>query len=440
MTQDSSRDQHLSRMGTSHRSVAERSCTVCSARDSMDSTKRARGRVGRTGAAVALLALMFAVAAYAGGTAGASTPGWAVQSVPSPAASFDTPLSAVSCSSTTACTAVGSYYSRRGHPLTAPLALRWDGRSWALESPVNPRHSLTNNLTGVSCPTTSWCVAVGYYFVKSAGDAIPLAEQWNGKAWTVESVPQLKHTSSFLQGVSCSSTTFCVAVGLYYSTGANAASALIERWDGTRWSIQTTGATDAQLWAVSCPSSTACEAAGYHVSSSGPSVLAERWTGSKWVAQATAAPPGGAQNTYLGGVSCWAPNSCIAAGGTNRSKAVPASVLSERWNGNVWSEVGMPIVALPAVSQLISVSCSSATACSAVGQSSDMNSRGVTLRSAPLVERWNGTRWTIEPSPNPAVGTPSLGVLAGVSCVSSTSCVAVGWFTSWTSPGSDDTV
>jgi hypothetical protein len=43
------------------------------------------------------------------------------------------------------------------------------------------------------------------------------------------------------------------------------------------------------------------------------------------------------------------------------------------------------------------VSCTSAKACTAVGQ--HQNSSEVTL---PVAEGWNGTKWAIEPPPAPA--------------------------------------
>jgi hypothetical protein len=46
-----------------------------------------------------------------------------------------------------------------------------------------------------------------------------------------------------------------------------------------------------------------------------------------------------------------------------------------------------------------------------------------------LAERWDGTSWTVQstPSPSPIGSRPNAtGALSGVSCVSETSCTAVG--------------
>src|SRR3984957_11099326 len=64
--------------------------------------------------------------------------------------------------------------------------------------------------------------------------------------------------------------------------------------------------------------------------------------------------------------------------------------------------------------ELYAVSCSSTTDCFAVGDGG----------SGTLIEHWNGTTWTIVPSPNPS-GQPDA-ELNGVSCSSATDCFAVG--------------
>jgi hypothetical protein len=93
--------------------------------------------------------------------------------------------------------------------------------------------------------------------------------------------------------------------------------------------------------------------------------------------------------------------------------------LIEAWDGSAWSVLPIPIVTAT-YSDLIHVSCTSASACVAVGTSTTGNT------TTGLAERWDGTAWSLMPGPNPA--PPGiLTVLGGVSCVSATSCVAVGY-------------
>jgi hypothetical protein len=69
-----------------------------------------------------------------------------------------------------------------------PLAERWNGSSWAIQPIPNPTGATFSLMTGLSCPSTSICVAVGYY-VNSSGIQVTLAERWNGASWAVKSTP-----------------------------------------------------------------------------------------------------------------------------------------------------------------------------------------------------------------------------------------------------------
>ena len=51
--------------------------------------------------------------------------------------------------------------------------------SWTIQHTPNPRGSLRNILYGVSCSSATACTAVGYR-ENDAGDFVPLAEVWNG--------------------------------------------------------------------------------------------------------------------------------------------------------------------------------------------------------------------------------------------------------------------
>ena len=65
------------------------------------------------------------------------------------------------------------------------------------------------------------------------------------------------------------------------------------------------------------------------------------------------------------------------------------------------------------------MSCASAHVCTAVG---DYFNRAGTL--VTLAERWNGTKWVIQNSPNPAHASDS--IPRAVSCTSAEVCIAVG--------------
>jgi len=396
---------------------------------------------------------------------------WTIQNTPLPAGSLESVLSGVSCTSATACVAVGYY---RTSSATATLVERWDGASWAIQSSPNVVNNVQSVLAAVSCTSPAACTAVGFFYLRSHVGT--LAESWNGSSWMIQPTPNPGGGSvaieNKLAGVSCTSATACTAVGSSGSTGtfvtlaerwdgttwttqttANPVSAgdnllsgvscasnvactavghdsrggvsasLAERWDGANWSVEATPSPPAALGStmltVACPSSTACAATGSWHNASGLDVtFEEAWNGSAWALQATPSPTG-TQNSHLLGVSCMSAAACLAVGSFTGGSGVSV-LLAERWDGTSWTIQATPLPTGAQNSVLTAVSCSSANACTAVGYA------GSTGAFGPLVEQWDGTSWAIQAAPNPTGATNS--VLTAVSCPTITDCAAVGYF------------
>jgi hypothetical protein len=277
-------------------------------------------------------------------------------------------------------------------------------------------------LYGVSCTSAASCTAVG-----NSDTAPPvttsLAERWNGTRWTIQHTPNPRVVLTYLYAVSCPSQTECMSVG--------APNDLAERWNGATWTIQrtpqfTNPAEGAILYGVSCASSTACTAVGTTGSPASqlPITLAVRWNGTAWTVQSTpnrSTPAGG---TYLKAVSCADRTACTAVGFVGNEDIAEGNVpLAMSWNGAKWTIQSTPTPASTNNTNLNGVSCVSATACMAVGYAAESSGNG----SLPLAESSNGAAWTIQPMPAP----PGEGIettLYGVSCTSRNACTAVGDF------------
>jgi hypothetical protein len=141
------------------------------------------------------------------------------------------------------------------------LAEIWNGTSWSI-TPTPTLASGFNGLSSVSCTSATSCVAVGAY--NNATTTIreePLVESWDGTTWSFVASPMPNPSNASLaalSSVSCVSPSDCVAVGRGGGT-----SGLIETWDGTTWSIDPTPTVrGGQLWGLSCTSSSACIAVG----------------------------------------------------------------------------------------------------------------------------------------------------------------------------------
>jgi hypothetical protein len=392
------------------------------------------------GAAVLLAAFPGAPARAAG--AAAPRPAWSAEPTPEAVVANGT-LAADACTGPDQCVAVGSSEDSAG---TSALAESWNGTTWSIQHVPMPQSGTHSALDAVSCSAATMCVAVGYY-TSNAGEQVPLAEGWNGSTWSVQPMPVPPGASlSVLAGVSCGSATACAAVG-YYQSGPNVQDRLAYSWNGAHWALvqhgSPPGAVYSFLAGVSCTAAAACVAVGNELSASSDDVvtLAQEWDGSTWRVLATP-NPAGAIVSRLYGVSCSAPAACTAvgssiqgarrSGGARRrggpgraagaSGAPLAATLAEAWNGTTWSIQPTPNPAGTAGSldDLVGVSCQSAALCTAVGSSSGAGSDG----GGTLGETWNGTAWTLVTIPGPG---RSYNSLAGVSCTPA-ACTAVGYY------------
>jgi hypothetical protein len=275
---------------------------------------------------------------------------WSLQTIPSPPGGGE--LYGASCASGASCIAVGRRFSPNG---LGPIGLveTWDGTQWSFALVPKPSGA---QLNGVSCPSSTSCTAVGY----DVDNGLALVESWDGTAWKV--VPNPERTDhAQLMGVSCASKMSCTAVGFYLKPG-HGNHALVEHWDGRRWKLQSAAISAAshqsQLDGVTCVSRSFCVAVGSDGSQRPP--LIERWNGKTWTAQ----PNGHSADHFLSGASCASSMSCVAVG---RSKVGHLKgPFAESWGGNAWS---IDPTASPShtTGALNAVSCRSSSACTAVG-------------------------------------------------------------------------
>jgi hypothetical protein len=338
-------------------------------------------------------------------------PGWTLSPAPTPLAAKESLLRGVACPSTTMCEAVG-YESNLSGAQNA-IAEKWDGMKWSIEYPPKPKEGRALWLEGLSCWSTTDCFAVGSYEDKS-GMRKTLVEKWNGTQWGAVPTPNPEGAkASRFEGVSCSSSTSCMAVG-YYENSSGVLISLAERWDGTEWTIKATlnpeGTQENRLTGVSC-SFSICMAVGYYKDSGG-SVFAfsERWSGTAWALKAIP-NPSGAKESRLESVSCPSSTFCMTAGSYKNVNGNPGSLI-EGWNGTEWSIKSVPFANEAA---LEGVSCTQSAFCRASGYYKNLNQK------IPLAAAWNGTNWTLQFPPQP-------GSLAAVACASGNACTAVGYY------------
>ncbi len=192
-----------------------------------------------------------------------------------------------------------------------------------------------------------------------------------GSDWTAATMPPIAGTGG-LDDVAAFSSTDAWAVGSRYDPVDQEGHTLIEHHDGTSWTI------------VPSPD--------------GP-----------------AAP-----QSLLDGVAVRASDDAWAVGSFTKANNL-VRTLVEHWDGTGWSRVKSPNAGQPANGQLSAVAAVAADDAWAVG------SFGVGGPSRTLIQHWDGTAWTVVPSPNKG---PFPNALTDVVAVAADDVWAVGtWFT-----------
>ncbi len=353
---------------------------------------------------------------------------------------FDVPssmsLSSVSCTRANLCIAVGAY-DHRSQPFAAPvpnaaLAQQWNGHEWEAQHVPSVSGATVTEFNGVSCVSATECVAVGAA-EEGSGRLVPYAAVWRNGAWSAQSPPEPNEggKNTRLLSVSCTSRTFCMAVGTRReerdATGEGYGRAFAEIWNGSSWALAEMPELSnwfSGLGGISCTSPNMCFAVGqyYH---DGFLDLVERWNGTTWSQEA--APEAGSRQAGWGDVSCTTPESCTLVGNAELQPGLWASAV-ENWNGRGWTVQPTPGTTNAESSGLGSVSCAGEASCVAVGTS-------VNFYAKQRAETRSQTTMAAQ-APAPPKGATQ-GTLSGTSCATSTStaCIAVGSY-----KGSEGTV
>jgi hypothetical protein len=352
----------------------------------------------------------------------AEASGWVPQTLPL-ARQPNGELRAVSCPSRNACVAVGDYLPSV-RDFAQAIAELWDGTAWSVQRVPEPAGTEDAILNGVSCVSSTDCVAVGWYDTGEHDGAF--LEVWDGRVWSLRQVPSVVR---YLYDVSCASGRACVAVGVHGygedDAGNDTSKAVVARWNGARWSVRVLrglpGSSFVVLGGVSCWAARGCVAVGVSDSpktkdSGQLEPIATQWHGARWSIQPMPGneglnwfdlPPGGADDSPPS-VACAAASACVVVSGWQ----------AERWDGVRWIAQRVVRPAHAGGAGLLAVSCASKRSCLADGSVRDQ--AGV----LPLIERWRHGRWSIERSSRP--GRARRSGLMSVSCKPSSACVAVG--------------
>jgi hypothetical protein len=155
--------------------------------------------------------------------------GWQVQTLPAPADSIQN-TGRISCATANSCTAVGTSSSLATGD-NSLLAEHWNGHDWKIQATPDPGSNPA--FSAVSCASATNCTAIGQVLSASGENQTAFAEQWNGRRWRIQTVTGAVGVAVYMTGVSCPSTANCMAIGYAYQGGPAFEAPLAARWRRT---------------------------------------------------------------------------------------------------------------------------------------------------------------------------------------------------------------
>ncbi len=355
------------------------------------------GRRWLTGATVALVLVVSTLAGALGlqaAPAGATASGWQVSASFAPQLTPGT-AGGVDCPSATVCFAIGN------SPLSvwsagAIIAGSTDGGStWhALSVPA-----AVGQLTALSCPTTTTCYAIGS---DQTGNSLAIETTDSGSTWVTLTLP----SGDTPFGISCPIVSTCFVP----ATVPGGYTVLHTGNSGGIWTAQTVPVATTGVGPIACSSSSSCATRRY--TSAGVGIMVTTDGGLTWTSASTPSTL-----VFIDGFSCVATtNSCFAVGDENPGGGAPLVpvVLVSASSLTTWNAQGVPA----GINSLYAISCASALVCEASGQG--LGGPGPGGSGGIIGTTDGGTIWSLQTIPATTTG------LAGVSCATTSICVATG--------------
>jgi hypothetical protein len=339
-----------------------------------------------------------------------------------------TEANAVSCPPTGPCVAVGQVAAEGSSDYTATVSTAGTGGAFGQSTVVGPAGSV---FEGLSCSASGSCTAVGTTYSGSTEDSI--ADTMSGGTFGTPLAVTLPTGAvaggiNGLSSVACSSPGNCIAVG-YFETSPGTTTGMVATQSNGTFSPAVAvaaplGTTTSELESVSCASANNCTAVGSYSNGGATEPLTVAIVGGTALTGQSAPLPEGATAGNLTSVACWNTTDCLAVGevGT-RSLTEPYAVSAIAGVFNAPSVLGAPpeldTNATATFDDLTGVSCTPAGNCIVVG---NYNNQYLGTQSSIYTE--SGGVFS-GPSGVQTAGYATFD-LAGVDCGTNDNCAIVG--------------
>ena len=209
--------------------------------------------------------------------------------------------------------------------------------AWS-EMPTPPG---ANSFYGVAAITQSDVWAVGSHY--DGVDDRPTAEHFDGIQWVIVNVPTPGPSGAYLRGVAGVSGTDVWAAG-YWITTSGLSNTLIEHYDGISWTIVPSPnppSSASYLGTVAAVATNDVWVAGHYLDNSGVyRTLVEHWDGTSWMIASS--PNAGNGDNALNGIAAASSNDIWAVGYQSSAPGAASSTLVLHFDGTIWTIVPSP--------------------------------------------------------------------------------------------------
>jgi hypothetical protein len=331
-------------------------------------------------------------------------------------ANFQNQLVGVEGTSATDAWADGYYANSTG---AHSLLEHWNGSAWSLVTAPAPSGGTSDVLNGIGANSSTDVWAVGTYFNISANESQTLTMHYNGVNWTIVSSPNPANSNSFVRRVSVVNGHDAWAVGQSTDVSSGNTSPLMLHWNGQNWSIVTgynVGEPFSNLVDVKAFSGSSVSTMGDWATDQAGSILRPQGAhyNGAWTVQTT--PFMGTASSPLNAQAAISASNIWGIGdwydGTN------FQTLAENWNGSTWTIVPSPDEGGPEGSGLTTVLFAAAAV-----NASDVWGAGVFYdgsRTQTYTMQWTGASWATVATPDSGGPDAFYNQLNGVSKISGT--------------------
>jgi hypothetical protein len=287
--------------------------------------------------------------------------------------------------------------------------IHFDGATWtAFPAPgIDGVPPTEMNAVADISPTDAWAAGnVSAPVILGNGPTNqPVIEHWDGTQWSVFPSPPFNKQgdSAQLTGMAAISANDIWVLGNATVNGIGGN--LFEHWDGTAWTphLVPLGGGHLAVGAASADAADDVWGVGFSgLSSAQASTFVVHFNGTIWQ---TVPSPNVGKSSAFNGVVALAPDNVWAVGSSGDVSDGPTLTLIEHYDGSEWSVVPSPNVGPNSMFQsnrLFGITALSPTDIWAFGSYFQANGDG---NQMTLLMHWDGTSWTLAPSPNPEMGS-----------------------------------